>query len=61
MIDWTPKFGSKMLIKSRFEYDLDRILAGGRLDRISLLAWTGPPALLALLPLLASKVLLNIS
>ena len=25
-----------MSIKSRFEYDLDRILAGRRLDRISL-------------------------
>ena len=36
-IDRTAEIGSKMSIKSRFKYDLDRILAGPRLDRISLL------------------------
>ena len=35
-IDRTGKFGSKMSIKRRFEYDSDRILAGGRSNRISL-------------------------
>ena len=32
----TAEFGSKKSIKSQFEYDLDRILAGGRLHRLSL-------------------------
>ena len=36
-IDQTPKFGSKMLIKRRLEYDLDRNLAQGRSNCISLL------------------------
>ena len=35
-LDQTAEIGSKKSIKSRFEYHLDRILAGGRLDRISL-------------------------
>ena len=35
-IDRTAEFGSKKSIKSRFEYNLDQILAGGRLDRMSL-------------------------
>ena len=35
-IDQTGKFGSKKLIKSWLEYDLDRILAGGWSNRISL-------------------------
>ena len=35
-IDRTGKFRSKKLIKSQFEYDLDRISAWPRLDRISL-------------------------
>ena len=35
-MDFSNKFESKKLIKSRFEYDLDRILAGPRLDHISL-------------------------
>ena len=35
-IDRTGKFGSKDLIKSCFEYDLDWILDGGRSNRISL-------------------------
>ena len=30
------KLGSKKSIKSLFEYDLDRILAGGQSNRISL-------------------------
>ena len=36
MIDRMPKFGSKKSIKSQFEWDLDRILDGGRSNRISL-------------------------
>ena len=42
-IDRTGKFGSKMSIKRRFEYNLDRILGWPWLDRISLhyfLFWT---------------------
>ena len=35
-IDRTPKFGSKKSIKRRFEYDLDRNLAQGRSNPISL-------------------------
>ena len=35
-IDRTAEIGSKKSIKSRFEYNLDRILAGGRSNRISL-------------------------
>ena len=35
-IDQTAEIGSKKLIKSQFEYDLDRILAQGRSNRISL-------------------------
>ena len=35
-MDFSNKFGLKKSIKSRFENDLDRILAGGRLDRMSL-------------------------
>ena len=38
-MDFSNKFGSKKLIKSPFEYDLDRILAGGRLNRMSLISW----------------------
>ena len=37
-IDRTAEIGSKKLIKSRFEYDLGRILAGGRLDCMSLVS-----------------------
>ena len=36
-IDRTAEIGSKKLIKSRFESDLDRILAGSQSNRISLL------------------------
>ena len=39
MIDRTGKLGSKKLIKSLFEYNLDRILDGGRSNRISLVNW----------------------
>ena len=35
-IDRTAEIGLKKLIKIRFKYDLDRILAGGQLDRMSL-------------------------
>ena len=35
--DRTAEIGSKKLIKSQFEYDLDRILVCPRLDRISLM------------------------
>ena len=35
-LDRPAEIESKKSIKSRFEYDLDQILAGGRLDRISL-------------------------
>ena len=35
-MDFGNKFGSKKLIKSQFEYHLDRILTGGRSNRISL-------------------------
>ena len=35
-IDGTAEMGSKKSIKSRFESDLDQILAGGRSNRISL-------------------------
>ena len=36
-VDQTAEIGSKKLIKRRFESDLKRNLAGGRLDLISLL------------------------
>ena len=36
MIDRTAEIGSKKSIKSQFEYDLDRILAQGWSNRISL-------------------------
>ena len=36
MIDRTAEFGSKKSIKTRFEYDLERNLAQGRSNRISL-------------------------
>ena len=36
--DGTAQIGSKKLIKSQFEYDLDQILAGGRSNCISLIA-----------------------
>ena len=36
-IDWTAEIGSKKSIKSRFESNLDQILAGGRSNCISLL------------------------
>ena len=36
-IDRTAEIGSKKLIKNQFESDLDRILAGGRFNRISLM------------------------
>ena len=36
MIDWTAEIGMQKSIKSRFEYHLDLILAGGRSNRISL-------------------------
>ena len=35
-IDSTAEIRSKKSIKSQFEYDLDRILAGGQSNRISL-------------------------
>ena len=34
-MDFNSKFGSKKSIKSRFEYDLDRISGRPQLDRIS--------------------------
>ena len=37
MIDRTAEIGSKKSITSQFEYDLNRILAGGLSNRISLL------------------------
>ena len=39
-MDFSNKFGYKKSIKSRFKYDLEWILAGGRLDRISLVYTT---------------------
>ena len=37
-MDFSNKFGSEKSIKRQFKYNLDRILAGGRSNRISLLA-----------------------
>ena len=38
-LDRTAGIESQKSIKSRFKYDLDRILAGGRSNRISLEKW----------------------
>ena len=37
-MDWTAEIGSKKSIKSRFESDLDRILAGSRSNGICLVS-----------------------